>query len=79
MKLTNQATDGVETAKSNRSTIRLEKKEQHPTVPKNIEEEIRRSIELRTTQNQLKAAIERENALKAKNSSLEQQMQNMKL
>ena len=41
-------------------------------MPKNIEEEIRRSIELRTTQNQLKAAIERENALKAKNSSLEQ-------
>ena len=72
MKLTSQAADGVETVKSNRSTIRLEKKEQNPTVPKNIEEEIRRSLELRSTQNQLKAAIERESALKAKNSSLEQ-------
>ena len=79
MKRTNQIADGFETAKSNRSTIRVEKREQNPTVPKNIEEEIRRSIELRTTQNQLKAAIERENALKVKNKTLEQQMQNMKL
>ena len=48
-------------------------------TPKELEEEIKRSLELRTTQHQLRAAIQRENELKSKNVNLENQLQNMKL